>query len=49
LLDIGETKKHSTDLSDFTTVDVAVGDVFACEITAVNGLEDFGGSIEIQT
>lgn len=46
-LDVGETYKHSTDLDEFLTTAVAVGDVFACEITAVTGVEDFGGSIEI--
>jgi hypothetical protein len=41
------TAIHSTTLSDFTTTAVAAGDIFACEITAVAGVTDFGGSIEI--
>lgn len=41
------TSIHSTDLSDFTTTAVAVGDIFAVEITAVSGVLDLGGSIEI--
>ncbi len=41
------THLHSTDLSDFTTTAVAAGDTFVCEITAVSGVSDFGGSIEI--
>ncbi len=41
------TSIHSTDLSDFTTTAVAVGDIFAVEVTVVSGVLDFGGSIEI--
>lgn len=41
------TSVHSTTLTDFTTTAVAIGDIFACEITAVAGVIDFGGSIEI--
>ncbi len=41
------TNKHSTDLSGFSTVTVAAGDIFACEVTAVSGVSDFGGSIEL--
>lgn len=41
------TSVHSTTVTDFTTVDVNVGDVFAVEITASSGVSDVGGSIEI--
>lgn len=41
------TSIHSTSLGDFTTLAVVVGDIFACEVTAVSGVNDFGGSIEI--
>lgn|ERR1043166_1969094 len=41
------TNIHSTTLTDFITTAVAVGDIFAAEVTAVSGVFDFGGSIEI--
>jgi hypothetical protein len=41
------TSIRSTTLTDFTTTAVAIDDIFAVEITAVSGVFDFGGSIEI--
>jgi hypothetical protein len=42
------TNVRSVTLTDFTTLAVAAGDIFAAEITAVGGgVTDFGGSIEI--
>lgn len=41
------TSIHSTTLSDFTTLVVTAGDIFAVEVTASSGVFDLGGSIEI--
>jgi hypothetical protein len=41
------TSIRSTVLIDFTTLAVTAGDIFACEITAVSGVTEFGGAIEI--
>jgi hypothetical protein len=41
------TSIRSTSLGDFTTLAVAADDIFAWEITAVAGVTNFGGSIEI--
>lgn len=41
------TSIRSTVLTDFTTLAVSVGDIFAAQILAVSGVQDFGGSIEI--
>jgi hypothetical protein len=41
------TAIRSATLTDFTTLAVAVGDIFAAEVTAVSGVTDFEGAIEI--
>jgi len=41
------TSIHGISLTDFITTSVAVGDIFAIEVTAASGVVDLGGSIEI--
>jgi hypothetical protein len=41
------TAIRSATLTDFTTLAVAAGDIFAAEVTAVSGVTDFAGAIEI--
>jgi hypothetical protein len=42
------TSIRSTNVTDFTTVAVAAGDILAVEITAVSGVTEMSGGIEIQ-
>jgi len=41
------TSIRSSTLTDFTTTAVTAGDIFACEITAVSGVTELGGAVEI--
>jgi hypothetical protein len=41
------THIRSATLTDFTTLAVAIGDVFAVEVTAASGVTDFAGTVEI--